>query len=143
MNDRQLEKKVRQDAIKVKKDISTLVGDSAVRFGRFEDNLNQATGKAKEDLTTWVEDSSSQISEGLEKLTDQARETMVSAAVTVKKDVGHGLSQYNTRAQEVADKVPGGWGMKAARYPWVTISIALLVGFLLGIVINPLRHPLG
>jgi len=143
MNDQQLEDKVRKDAAKVKKDVSTLVGDSAVRLSRFEDNVSQATGKAKEDLTTWVEGSASQLSEGFEKLTGDARETVVGAAATVKKDVGHGLSHYNAKAQEVADKVPGGFGKKAARYPWVAISIALAVGFMLGIIINPARQSVG
>jgi len=52
MNDRQLEKKIRKDAARVKKDISTLAGDGAARLSRLEDNVSQATGKAKEDLTT-------------------------------------------------------------------------------------------
>jgi len=119
------------------------VVDGAARFSIFEDNVSQATGKAKEDLTTWVEDAVSQLSEGFEKLTGDARETVVGAAATVKKYVGHGLSQYNAKAQEVADKVPGGFGEKAARYPWVAISIALAVGFLLGSLLKPARHPLG
>ena len=117
--------------------------DGAARFSIFEDNVSQATGKAKEDLTTWVEDGVSQLSEGFEKLTGDARETVVGAAATVKEDVGHGLSQYNAKAQEVADKVPGGFGEKAARYPWVAISIALAVGFLLGSLLKPARQPLG
>jgi ElaB/YqjD/DUF883 family membrane-anchored ribosome-binding protein len=143
MNDKQLENKVRQDAAKVKKDLNALVGDSTVRFTRIEDNITQATGKAKEDLTTWVEGGVSQLSEGFEKLTGDARDSVVGAAATVKKDVGHGLSQYNAKAQEVADKVPGGIGKKAARYPWVAITIALAVGFLLGILLRPARQPLG
>ena len=143
MNDKQLENKVRQDAAKVKKDLNALVGDSTVRFTRLEDNLTQATDKAKEDLTTWVEGGVSQLSEGFEKLTGDARDSVVGAAATVKKDVGHGLSQYNAKAQEVADKVPGGFGKKAARYPWVAISIALAVGFMLGIIINPARQSVG
>jgi ElaB/YqjD/DUF883 family membrane-anchored ribosome-binding protein len=143
MNDQQLEKKVRQDGARVKKDISALVGDSAVRFSRFGDNLSQATGKAKEDLTTWVADGSSQLSEGLDKLTGEAKDTVVSTAATVKKEVGHGLVQYNAKAQEVADQVPGGLGKKAARYPWVAISIALTVGFVLGSLLNPARQRLA
>ena len=143
MNDRQLDNKVRRDAAKVKKDLNTLVGDSAARLDRFGDNLSQVTGKAKEDLTTWVGDGVSQLSEGFEKLTGDARETVVDAAATVKKDVGHGLSQYNAKAQEVADKVPGRFGEMAARYPWVAISIGLAVGFLVGSLLKPARQPLG
>lgn len=142
MNDQQFEDKVRKDAAKVKKDVSTLVGDGAAQFSRYEDKVSQATGQAKEDLTTWVEDGVSQLSGGFEKLTDEARESVVSAAATVKKDVGHRLSQYNAKAQEVADKVPGGFGKQAARYPWVAISIALVVGFLLGSLLKRARQPL-
>jgi ElaB/YqjD/DUF883 family membrane-anchored ribosome-binding protein len=142
MNDRQLDNKVRQDAAKVKKDLSTLIGDSATRLSRFEGNLSQSTGKAKEDLTTWVGDGISQLGDGFEKLTGDARETMVSAAATVKKDVGHGLSQYNAKAQEVADKVPGRFGEMAARYPWVAISFGLAVGLLVGSLLKPARQPL-
>ncbi len=143
MNDQQLDKKVRQDAARVKKDINTLMGDSADRIGRFEENLSQASGKAKEDLTTWVGDGVTQLSEGFEKLTGDARESLVGAAATLKKDVGHGLSQYNARAQEVADKVPGDLGKKAARYPWVAISMGVAVGLLLGVILKPGRQPVG
>ena len=139
MNDKQLDTKVLQDVTKVKKDISTLAGDSAARFGRFEFDVRQATGKAKDDLSTWVEDGVSQLGDGLEKMTTDAKETVVGAVKTVKKDVGHGLSQYNSTVQEVANKVPGSFGKKAARYPWVAMSIALIVGFLLGALLKPVR----
>jgi ElaB/YqjD/DUF883 family membrane-anchored ribosome-binding protein len=141
MNDRKLEKKIRQDAVNVVNDVSTLAGDSAARFGRFEDDVSQATGKAKADLTTWVEENVSQMSKGLEKLTGDARDNLVNATATAKKDVGHGLSQYNAKVQELADKAPGGVGEKAAKYPWVAISITVVLGFLLGMLIRPARQP--
>jgi ElaB/YqjD/DUF883 family membrane-anchored ribosome-binding protein len=137
MNDRQLENKVRQDAARVKKDLNTLVGDSTVQLSRFEDHVNQTTGKAKEDLVAWVENSVSQMSGELEKMTAEARDTMVDAVASVKKDVGNGLTQYNQKAQQVADKVPGGFGEKASRYPWVALTIALVSGFLLGSLLKP------
>jgi ElaB/YqjD/DUF883 family membrane-anchored ribosome-binding protein len=143
MNDRQLDNKVRRDVTKVKKDMSTLVGDGAAQFDRFGDNLSQSTVKAKEDLTKWAEDGVSQMSEGFEKLTGDARETVVAAAATVKKDVGRGMSQYNAKVQEVADKVPGGFGEMATRYPWVAISIGLAIGLLLGILLKPSRQLRG
>ncbi len=143
MNDRQLENKVRQDISRVKKDLNTLMGDSAARLSRVEDNLSQATGKVKEDLTTWMGDGVSQLSDGFEKMTGDARKTVVGAAATVKKDVGHGLSQYNAKARELVDKVPGGFDKKAGRYPWVAVSIALVIGLFLGSVLKPARQPLG
>ena len=108
MNDQQLENKVRKDAGKVTEELSTLLGNRV-----------------------------SQLSKGFEKLTGDAKESVVGAAATVKKDVGHGLSQYNDKAQDFADKVPDGFSKKAARYPWVAISIGLVVGFLLGILLKP------
>ena len=125
MNDQQLEKKIRQDTAKVRKDLKTLADDSAARLSRLESNVNQVTGKAKEDLTTWVDDGVSQLSERVEKLTSDARETVVGAAATVKKDVGHGLSRYNAKAQKLStafqaasvNRLPNtpGWG---CRSPW-------------------------
>jgi len=143
MNDQQLENKVRQDAAKVKKDVSTLVGDSAARFGRFEDSVSQAAGKAMDDFPKWAEGGASQLTERFEDLAGDAREAVVGAAAAVKKDVGHGLSRYNAKVQELADKAPGGFVKKAARYPWVALSISLVVFFLLGMLIKPARQPLG
>lgn len=140
MNEQQVDDKIRRDASKVKKLLITLVGDGSARFSILEDNVTQAASKAKEDLTLWVEDGVSQLSEEFDKLTGEAVETVVGTAATVKKDVGRGLSQYNTRAQEVADKIPGGFAEKAAKYSWVAITMALFVGFLLGILIKPGRH---
>ena len=143
MNDQQLENKVRHDAAKIRKDISTLVEDGNIQISRLNRMMSEAPGKAKEDLTKWVENGVSDLSEGFEKMTDEARESVVSAAATVKKDVGRGLSKYNAEVQKVADKVPGGFGKKAARYPLVAISIALVVGLLLGNLLKPARQPLG
>jgi uncharacterized protein YjbJ (UPF0337 family) len=143
MNDLQLEKKIRQDTAKVRKDLKTLADDSAARIGRLENNVNQVTGKAKEDLTSWVDDNVSQLSDKVEKMTSNARETVVGAAASVKKDVGHGLSQYNAKAQKVVDRVPGDFGKKAARYPWVGMSIALLVGLMVGSLLRPVWQPVG
>ena len=136
MNDQQLEKKVGRDIGKVKKDLGTLVGDIAARINRVDDNVSQATVSTKNGVTTWTKDSASQVSEGFEKVTDDAKEGVVDAASMVQKDVGHGLSQYNTRAQQVADKIPGDFGKKAAQNPWVMVSIALGVGFLFGSILS-------
>jgi ElaB/YqjD/DUF883 family membrane-anchored ribosome-binding protein len=142
MNDHQLELKVRQDAVKVKKDINTLVGDSAARFGRLGENISQATGRAREDINTWAVDGASQFNEGFKKLTSDARETAVEAATVVQKDVDYGLSRYNTKAQEIANRMPGGFGEKSIKYPWVAITVSLFVGLLLGLLLRPNPKPL-
>ena len=107
---------------------------------QLEKNINKNAAKVKKDLNTLMGNSVTQLSEGFEKLSDDTRETLSDAVETVKKDVGQGLNQYNDKAQEFADKVPGGFGKKAAKYPWVAISIGLGIGFLLGGLLKPHRQ---
>ena len=76
-------------------------------------------------------------------MTGDAKEAVVDAAASVKKDVGHGLIQYNAKVQDAADKVPGGFGKKAVTYPWVALSVAMVIGLLLGRLLKPTRQPLG
>ena len=111
--------------------------------GRLGKKVRQDADKFQTDVSNLAEDGISQLSQGVENLVDNAKETVINAATTVRKDVGHGLDQYNTKAQEFVDKVPGGLGEKAAEYPWVAISIALAVGFLLGGLLNPTQKHLG
>lgn len=139
MNNQQLDTKIRQDGAKVKKDLGTLVEDSSTRLNRVESNVSQAAGKAKEDLTAWVEGSVTHLGAGIEKLTGDTKEAVAAATATVKKEVGQGLSQYNAKAQEMADRVPGQFGKKAAGYPWVAITIALVIGIVLGGLLKPSR----
>jgi len=94
----------------------------------------------KEGVSTWVEDGINRMSDGLVKISGDAKEVVVDTAAAVKKDVSQGLSQYNAKAVEVARRVPGGFGDKAAKYPWVAVSIALGVGFVLGSMLRPNRQ---
>ena len=103
MNEKQMEKRIQQDAEKVKKDINTLMDDGVTHMTR-----------------------------GLEKLTGEAKESLASTADSVKKDIGQGLKQYNARADEFAKSIPGDLGKKVSKYPWVAISIGLGFGLLLG-----------
>lgn len=143
MKEQQLKNKMDQDTQKIKEDINALVGDGAVQMSRIEDNISKATGKANKDVTAWVEDGVSQMSDGFEKITSETRENVADAANMMKKDVGHKLRRYNSRAQDIADKIPYGFARKAARYPWVVISIGLVLGFILGNLLKPSRQPLG
>jgi hypothetical protein len=141
MSNHQFETKVRHDAARLEKDTSTLIGDGAVQLGRLEEDIRQAPGKAREGMFTWVEDSTSHIKDGFEKYTADVKESVAGAADSVMKDVGLGLREYNTKAQKVADQAPGNLGKKAAKYPWVAISLALLVGLLLGNYLQRIRRP--
>lgn len=111
MNDKTFEKKVDRDVAQAKKDFSTLVGDGAAGLQRKYDQV-----------------------------ADSAREKVSGAVNTLKKDVGGGLSQYNEKVQDVADRVPGNFGRIAAGYPWVTVTVSLVLGLLLGFILKPGRQ---
>jgi hypothetical protein len=142
-NDQVFESKVNHDADKLKEDAATVMEDGKVGLDRFETQTIQTVNKAKDDLTQWVEVGTAQFGQKLENLTNGARDTMIVKAKTVQQDVDLGLSQYNTKVQELADKAPGGFGQKAARYPWVTITVSLVFGLMLGMLLKPTRPPLG
>jgi ElaB/YqjD/DUF883 family membrane-anchored ribosome-binding protein len=140
MSDQQLNNKVRKDADRIIKDINALVGDTSNRLSRLQDDLNQVTGKAKEDLTAWAEDGATQLSDKFGKMSGSVKDSVTGAAAAVSKDVKRGMNRYNDKAQEVADKIPGGFSESAAKYPWVVISLGLALGFFLGILLKPSRH---
>jgi ElaB/YqjD/DUF883 family membrane-anchored ribosome-binding protein len=74
---------------------------------------------------------------------DDAKKTVDETVKTVNKAVGQGLSQYNTKVQELADRAPGDFAKKAAAYPWVTVTLSLAVGLFLGVLLKPGRQPVG
>jgi len=111
MNDQQLEKKIQNDTADIRRDLDSLMKKNA-----------------------------SKISQGYEKLKGDAKETLGDAADTVKKEVGNGLSQYNAKAQEYANKVPGDLVDKVTKYPWVAITVGLGIGLLLGGLLKPSRR---
>ena len=73
-------------------------------------------------------------------MTGNVKDSVADTAAIVRKDVKRGMKQYNNKAQEVADKIPGGFSESAAKYPWVVISLGLALGFFLGILLKPSRH---
>ena len=112
----------------------------------FENKVNQDIDKAKEDVATLREDAATLGDDGviglsrkLEQLTDETKDMVTNAVKTLNKDFGHGLSTYNAKIQDVADRLPGDFGKKAARYPWVTITMSLAFGLLLGRLLKPGR----
>ncbi len=105
-----------------------------------KNQLTKDAEEIKEDINTLAEDSISQASEGYENFKEDAKTTFNGAIQTVKQEVEHGLSQYNTKAQELADKVPGNLGKEISKYPWVSISIALVVGVMIGGFLKPARR---
>jgi ElaB/YqjD/DUF883 family membrane-anchored ribosome-binding protein len=128
MKDKTFEKKVDRDIDQMKKDLTSL-------------GENNVTGlaKIKTDLVTLGEDGTTGLNRKFEQLAGDTKEMVTDTLKALNKDVGHGLSQYNEKVQDVADRFPGDFGKKAAGYPWVTISVSLAFGLLLGLLLKPGR----
>ena len=109
----------------------------------FEDKVTGDVDQAKKDLATLGDDGVTGLSRIFQQLANDAKETATVAVQTLNQSVGQGLSQYNAKVQEVADGIPGGFAKKAAAYPWVTITVSLALGLLLGLLLKPGRRPLG
>lgn len=107
-----------------------------------ETKISQSTENAIEHLTTWAGDGAAQLSRKLDHLKGNALDKVVVTAKTIEQDVDQGLNQYNEIVQELADQIPGSFSKKAARYPWVTISISLIIGLLLGLILKPTHRSL-
>ena len=108
-----------------------------------ENTVRQDSTNLKKDLGSLADDGVSVLSERVDKLKVDARDTVADVAETIRKDVQHVLSQYNAKVKEVADKVPGGLNEKVSKYPWVAMSIVLIFGFLLGNLLKPGRKHHG
>ena len=118
------------------------MNDGIFRIYRFENKAGQATDRSEEDQTIWVEDGASQLSRGLENIKDSVMEKVVNAVGTMKKSIGYGSDTSNFKAQNIAVHVLSRIRKKAFRYPWVAISTALVVGFLVGSLIRSSRKVL-
>lgn len=110
---------------------------------KFAKQVIRDIDKAKIDLATLRDDGITGLNRIFEQLTGDTQKTVDVVTKTVNETVGQGLSQFNAKVQEVVDKVPGGIGKKATGYPWVTVTISLAVGMLLGTLLKPRRHSLG
>ena len=110
---------------------------------QFENKVDHDVEQAKGDIATLGDDGVTGLTRKFEQLTDDTKKTVDVAVKNVNKAVGQGLSEYNTKVQDVADRVPGDFAKKVAGYPWVSITISLAVGLLLGVLLKPSRHHLG
>lgn len=140
MSTRQIENRIQQDINHLKKDLQDLATDNEASMKNFGNNIKQSTDQTEENVSTWVGNGVSQISDRFNTLTDEARAAVVQAAAKLKKGANQSLDQYNENAQQFADKIPGGFGEKVAKYPWVTLSIALIAGVLLGSMVRQIRR---
>lgn len=132
--DNGFENKVDRDVDQAKKDLTALM----------ENNVNGLTRIKKNLIELWGMYGVTGLDKKFEQLADDAKEMVTDKVETLNKDVGHGLSQYNAKVQDVANRVPGGFGKKAARYPWVMLTImSLAFGVLLGVLLKTGRQPVG
>lgn len=122
---------------KTARKINAAMDDVKSDYKDVEEKTLEAVSSAKDNVVAWVEEGVSNIKEGTHQLMDDAKETYDKTTKSIDKNVRHGLSQYNAKAQEVAEKVPGDFVNKVNRYPWVAISIGVLFGIVLGILLKP------
>jgi len=99
---------------------------------QLEKKIQHDTADIRRDLNSLMENSVSNVTKGFEKLKSDTKGTLSGAAESVKNDLGSKLGQYNAKAQEYANKVPGDLVHKVNKYPWVAITIGLGVGLFLG-----------
>ena len=111
MNEQQFETKMEKDGMKVKKALDHMAGDGV---SHLKDGFNEFTGIVK----------------------DNAK----GAVSSIRSDVNDGLKQYNSKAQEIAEKFNNGIGKNVSKYPWVVISLGLVFGFMLGFLLKPSRQ---
>jgi hypothetical protein len=90
MKDKAFKNQVNRHIDQAKKDFTTLG----------EDGVTGLTSIRK-DLIALGEDGVTGLSRKIEKLADETKELVTDAVKTLNKDVGHGLSQYNAKVQDV------------------------------------------
>jgi ElaB/YqjD/DUF883 family membrane-anchored ribosome-binding protein len=109
----------------------------------FEQKVIRDIETMKKDLAKLGDDSVTGLSRKYEQLADDTKKKAAGAIQTVTQRVEQGLSQYNAKVQDMADRVPGDFSKKAAGYPWVTVTMSLAFGLLLGALLKPGRRPVG
>jgi len=116
----------------------------------FENKVNRDIDKAKEDVATLGEDATTLGNDGatglvrkFDQLTNETKQIVAARVKTINQEVGQGLSQYNAKVQEYADRVPGDFAKKAAKLPWVAITMSMAFGLMLGLLLKPGRQPVG
>jgi ElaB/YqjD/DUF883 family membrane-anchored ribosome-binding protein len=109
----------------------------------FEHKVIRDIENMKKDLAKLGADGATGLSRKYEQLADDTKKKAAGAVQAVNQRVEQGLSQYNAKVQDVADGIPGDFAKKAAGYPWVTITMSLVFGLVLGALLKPGRRPVG
>ena len=100
------------------------------------DKIGQDTRRVRNDVVELAKDSSARFNQGIGKIAGDAQETVSTATKTVVRDVNKGLTDYNSKVDDLVSKIPGDIKRKASRYPWVAMSMVLVVGLIIGVALG-------
>ncbi|MBA4385524.1 MAG: hypothetical protein C0410_12370 [Anaerolinea sp.] len=106
----------------------------------FETKMEKEGTKVKNSVESMAGDGIAQLKAGYDEFKGTVKENVSEAAQTIKKEVNHGMKQYNNKAQEVANRLPFDLNHSIRKYPWVVISLGLVFGFMLGVLLKPSRQ---
>jgi len=106
----------------------------------FEKRINRDFDRAIRDLAALRDDAVTGLSRKFEQLAGGPKKKAAVAVKALNKSIGHGFNQYNTKVQDVVDRVPGNLSKKAAGFPWVAFTISMILGLLLGTLLRFSRH---
>lgn len=122
-----------------KEELEGLKEDAVAGMKDFGEKVNQSAENMKKYNTSFMEDGAAQLTRKFDMLKSEAIDKANGAVKTIGKDVDQGLMQYNKKVQELADSLPSNFVKNTTRYPWVTISLTLVAGFMLGFLLKPAR----
>jgi ElaB/YqjD/DUF883 family membrane-anchored ribosome-binding protein len=107
---------------------------------QFEAKMEKDGTKVKNAVDNMVEDGVSKLKSEYDEFRGLVKENVTKAASSINKEVNHGMQQYNTKAHEVAEKLPFDLNHSVRKYPWVVISFGLVFGLILGFLLKPSRQ---
>ena len=115
-------------------------GKNRMNEQRFGNKMKKDGINVKEAIDRMAGDGVSHLKDEFNEFADTVKDNVHGTVSSIKKDVNFGLKRYNSKAEEIADKLHKGIRQNVRKYPWVVISLGLIFGFLLGIVLKPSRQ---
>jgi ElaB/YqjD/DUF883 family membrane-anchored ribosome-binding protein len=107
---------------------------------QFESKMVKDGTNVKKAVDNMVEDGVSQLKSEYDEFRGLVKDNVNSATSSIKKEVNHGMKQYNAKAHDVVENLPFDLNHSVSKYPWVVISFGLLFGLILGFLLKPSRQ---
>lgn len=107
---------------------------------QFKNKMEKDGDRVIKAVDNMAADGVSQLKSEYKEFTGTFKDNVNDAAKSIKKDVNNGMSQYNSKAHEIADKLHSGISQNVSKYPWVVISVGLIFGVVLGFMLKPSRQ---